>query len=53
MSDIKKKKRVSRQPDGITKAIVRSTIAYLKSITDCCLSGDDSELANLWEELCV
>ena len=33
--------------------ITRKTIRYLQSLTDCRLSGDDTELKNVWDEICV
>jgi hypothetical protein len=33
--------------------VTRKTIAALQKLTECKLSGDDSELANAWDEICV
>lgn len=38
--------------DKITDNIVRKTISELKKIKDC-LSGEDTELENAWEEICI
>jgi len=35
------------------KHITRRTIAALQRLTDCKLSGDDSVLANTWDEICA
>lgn len=35
------------------KRITRRTITALQRLTDCKLSGDDSMLANVWDEICA
>ncbi len=50
---LKKKKCASPRPIRIAQSIVRETIDRLKAMTDCRMSGDDSGLANVWEEVCV
>jgi hypothetical protein len=33
--------------------LARKTIRYLQSLKDCLQSGEDSGLANVWDEICV
>jgi hypothetical protein len=35
------------------KRVSRRVVRDLQKLTDCKLSGDDSELANIWDEICV
>ena len=35
------------------KRATRRVIRETQKLTDCRLSGDDSELANIWDEICV
>lgn len=44
---------VSELAEVVCKRIARQTRMALTKITDCQLSGDDSPLANTWEEICV
>ena len=37
----------------LSESLARRTICYLQSRTDCNLSGGDSGLKNIWEEICV
>src|SRR5439155_16348828 len=39
--------------DRESKRLARSVIRQLQSMTDCMQSGDDSPLANVWDEVCV
>ncbi len=43
---------VTAVAEGAAERICRSTIRALQELTDT-LSGEDSELTNLWEEICV
>jgi hypothetical protein len=44
---------VSELAEVVCKRIARQTRMALTKLTDCCLSGDDSPLKNIWEEICV
>jgi len=44
---------VSELAEFVCKRIARQTRMALTNIADCRLSGDDSPLANTWEEICV
>lgn len=39
--------------DAICNRITRQVIAQLQSMDDALMSGDDSGLANTWDEICV
>ena len=39
--------------DRESKRLARRVIRHLQSMTDCLQSGDDSPLANVWDEVCV
>ncbi len=39
--------------DAVCELICRRTIRALQRMTDCRLSGDDSGLANVWDEICA
>ena len=39
--------------DALCHRLTRRLIRYLQSRTDCRLSGDDTVLANIWDEVCV
>ena len=43
---------VTNLADDVTQKLVRRCIRALQQRTDC-LSGDNSELANAWDEVCV
>jgi len=38
---------------ALTQRLVVGCIRDLQSIKDCLLSGDDSPLRSIWEEICV
>ena len=44
---------VSELADIVCKRIAWQTRMALTKMTDCRLSGDDSPLKNIWEEICV
>jgi len=39
--------------EAAARRITRRTIRSLQKLTDCLLTGDDTLLANLWDEICV
>lgn len=39
--------------DGVCRRITRRVMRSLQAMTDTRLSGDDSVLANVWDEVCV
>jgi hypothetical protein len=45
--------RITTQADKIADTVVAYAIRRLKRMTDCRLPGDDRNLKNVWEEICV
>ena len=48
-----KDRMLSDFADRLCKKIAKQTIPKLRAMKDCLLSGDDSSLNNIWEEICV
>jgi len=44
---------IQKLASSICQRIARRTISALQRLTDCRLSGDDSGLENVWDEVCV
>jgi hypothetical protein len=44
---------VSELAEAVCKRVARQTRTALTQMTDCRLSGEDSPLANTWDEYCV
>jgi len=46
--------KITRQlAEDIARVVTRRAILGLQRLTDCLGSGDDSELKNTWDEICV
>lgn len=48
-----KDKIIAFESERICAKIKNKAIKYLQSLTDCLLSGDDTLLKNVWDEICV
>jgi hypothetical protein len=48
-----KDRMLSEFADKLCKKITNQTISDLRAMKDCLLSGDDSSLNNVWDEICV
>jgi hypothetical protein len=48
-----KRRFVQALAEQAAKRVARRVVQEMQKLTDCKLSGDDSGLANVWDEICV
>jgi hypothetical protein len=53
MNRLSEREIIRQLAEQTAKRITRSVVVHLQRLKECTLSGDDSVLENIWDEICV